>query len=162
MVTAAEHRMSKTGRPFGTVTLEDYSGSKRFMLFGEDYVKFREFLVDGWFLFVKGQIQEKRFRGADELEFKFTRVELLTDIKEKMIRRLRIQLDLERLDEKLVGEVATLVETHPGKTGLTFEVIEQGKALDMPARKTKVAVDKGLTDALDSLQGVHWKIQGQK
>ncbi len=162
MVTAAEHRMSKTGRPFGTVTLEDYSGSKRFMLFGEDYVKFREFLVDGWFLFVKGQIQEKRFRGTDELEFKFTRVELLTDIKEKMIRRLRIQLDLERLDEKLVSEVATLVETHPGKTGLTFEVIEQGKALDMPARKTKVAVDKSLTDALDGLPGVHWKIQGQK
>ena len=157
MVTASEHRMTKTGKPYGTVTLEDYSGSHRFMIFGDDYVKFREHLVEGWFLYIKGQVQENRFRGG--MEFKITLVELLTDVKEKLARRLRILLDLERLDEDLGRAVADLVEAHPGNTGLTFEIFEEGKALEMPARHTKVALDKALVAGLDALEGVRWKIQ---
>jgi DNA polymerase-3 subunit alpha len=127
------------------------------MIFGDDYVKFREHLVEGWFLYIKGQVQENRFRGG--MEFKITLVELLTDVKEKLARRLRILLDLERLDEDLGRAVADLVEAHPGNTSLTFEIFEEGKGLEMPARQTKVALDKALVAGLDALEGVRWKIQ---
>ena len=46
--------MTKTGKPFGTFVLEDYNESYEFALFGDDYVKFRNLMVDGYFLHIKG------------------------------------------------------------------------------------------------------------
>jgi DNA polymerase-3 subunit alpha len=76
MVTEAEHKIGKNGRPWGGMTVEDYHGSQRMMFWRDDYLKFREYMVSGWFLFIKGKVQMKQFRGADELEFKVTRIEL--------------------------------------------------------------------------------------
>ena len=80
MVTEAEHRMSKAGKPFGSMTIEDYHGSHKIMFWRDDYLKFKDYMVNGWFLFVKGKVQLKQFRGADEMEFKVQRIELLSDI----------------------------------------------------------------------------------
>jgi DNA polymerase-3 subunit alpha len=70
-VVECQHRISKAGKPFGSVTVEDYRGSQRFMLFGEDYLKFKDYLVEGWFLFVKGSVEQRRFRDdPNDVEFK--------------------------------------------------------------------------------------------
>src|SRR5690606_1690018 len=53
IVTAVEHRTTKTGRPFGKFTLEDYSGNFTFTLFGEDYMKYKNYMSQGWFLFIE-------------------------------------------------------------------------------------------------------------
>ena len=70
MVTEAFHKMTKTGKPFGGMTLEDYHGAHKVQLWRDDYLKFKDFCVEGWFLFVKGKVQMRQFRGAEELEFK--------------------------------------------------------------------------------------------
>ncbi|MBA4055808.1 MAG: DNA polymerase III subunit alpha, partial [Marivirga sp.] len=56
IVSGVEHRTTKTGKPFGKFTLEDYTGSYTFTLFGEDYLKFKNFMNIGWFLFVEGAV----------------------------------------------------------------------------------------------------------
>ena len=48
----------------------------------EDYLKFKGLHDPGWFLFIKGKVQMKQFRGADELEFKVTRIELFRRARE--------------------------------------------------------------------------------
>ena len=99
-VVEAQHRISKAGKPFGSVTLEDYRGSERFMLFGEDYLKFKDYLVEGWFVFVRGSVEQKRFRDdPNDVEFKVRQMELLADVREKWVSRLFLQLDLSALDE---------------------------------------------------------------
>ena len=52
LITAAEHRISKSGRPWGFFALEDYHGAHEFRCFGEDYVRFKEFMVEGWMVMV--------------------------------------------------------------------------------------------------------------
>ena len=65
-----QHRISKAGKPFGSV-IEDYHASQRFMLFGDDYLKFKDYVVEGWFVFVRGSVepplgrpQRRRIQGA--------------------------------------------------------------------------------------------------
>jgi DNA polymerase-3 subunit alpha len=64
LVSNVQHKMTKTGKPFGTFVLEDYFDSYEFALFGEDYIKFRNLLVNGYFLQLRGVIEEK-FRQKD-------------------------------------------------------------------------------------------------
>jgi DNA polymerase-3 subunit alpha len=45
LVTNAQHKMTKTGKPFGTFVLEDYNESYEFALFGEDYIPIKINLV---------------------------------------------------------------------------------------------------------------------
>jgi DNA polymerase-3 subunit alpha len=53
IVTKAEHRIAKSGKPFGSFSLEDHTGSYDFMLFSEDYLKFKVYLAQGTLLYVK-------------------------------------------------------------------------------------------------------------
>ena len=77
IVTRAEHRVSKNGKPFGSMSLEDHHGSHDFMLFGEDYLKFKHYLVPGTLLFVKARRYRAHLETATgQLELKVS-VDLL-------------------------------------------------------------------------------------
>ena len=160
MVTEAEHRMSKTGKPFGSMTIEDYHGSHKIMFWRDDYLKFKDYMVNGWFLFVKGKVQLKQFRGADEMEFKVQRIELLSDILEKLAGRLRIQLAVDRLTEEKAAALCDLLEAHSGGVGVTVELHHEENVLDMISRKQKVELSPTLLDTLDALDGVAYKVIG--
>ncbi len=56
MVTMAEHRTSKNGKPFGRFTIEDFTDSVSLILFSEDYLKYKHFLTEGLFLLVKARV----------------------------------------------------------------------------------------------------------
>jgi DNA polymerase-3 subunit alpha len=47
IVTKAEHRIAKSGKQFGILGVEDHSGTHEFMLFSEDYMKFKLYLQQG-------------------------------------------------------------------------------------------------------------------
>lgn len=160
MVTEAEHRIGKNGRPWGGMTMEDYVGSRRFPFWGDDYVKFKDFMVEGWFLFVKGKVQMKQFRGAEEMEFKVQRIELLSDVLEKMAGRLRVQLDLEKVDEAMVEQICALIESHEGGVGVTVELHHPEAVLEMPSRRKRVALSQELLEELESIDGVAYKVMG--
>ncbi len=160
MVTAAEHKMGKNGRPWGEMTVEDYHGSRRFPFYRDDYVKFKDYMVDGWFIFVKGKVQMKQFRGAEEMEFKVQRIELLSDVLEKLAGRLRVQLNLEKVNEELVEQVCSLIEAHEGTVGVTVELHHPDAVLDMPSRRKRVTLSSELLDGLNALDGVEYKVMG--
>ena len=43
IVSEVKHSMTKTGKPFGFLTIQDYTESYRFALFGKDYENFRKY-----------------------------------------------------------------------------------------------------------------------
>lgn len=154
MISAVEHRTSKAGKPFGSVTLEDYYGSERFMLFGEEYVRFREYLVEGWFVMVKGMVRERNFgrdQGTGQLEYKISNVELLAEVKERFRGELRLSFDLNALNDKLLYEITALVEKYPGQTAVTLEIRDTGISLTMPSKSARVQVGTDLLNELERL-----------
>ena len=160
MVTEAYHKMTKTGKPFGGMVLEDYHGSHKVQLWRDDYVKFKDFCVEGWFLFVKGKVQMRQFRGAEELEFKVLRMELLSDVLEKLAGRLRLQLAVHRLDAERAEAICDLLELHSGGVGVTVELHHEENVLDMISRSRKVELSPELLGRLDEMEGVAYKVVG--
>ena len=160
MVTEAEHKMTRKGKPFGAMTMEDYHGSFGMTFWNDDYLKFREFLVQGWFLFVKGKVQMRQFRGSDQLEFKVTRIELLSDVLEKMAKRLRVQVAVDRLDENKATALCDLLQAHGGGVGVTLEFHHNETVLDMISRTQRVELSQELIDGLEAMEGVAYKVVG--
>ena len=150
LITAAEHRISKSGRPWGFFSLEDYQGVHEFRCFGEDYVKFKEFMVEGWMVMVTTHVKEQGF-GREGLEAKLQSIELLSEARAKRISRLRVQVQLAAIDEGWVEAFTSSVSDHPGNIGLTLEVYDQNKKLDMPSRSSRVELDDSFVEKLEAL-----------
>ena len=151
-ILEVNHRIAKSGKPFGSFILEDYHGSYRFMVFGEEYIRFKEYMVEGWFVMVRGQVEQRRYRDdPNDVEFKLRNMELLADVRETKINRLRLQLDLESLDEMGVQNVCKLVESHPGKVGLTFEIHDIKSGIEMPSRTAKVTLSDDFIEGLEQM-----------
>jgi DNA polymerase-3 subunit alpha len=53
IVTSVEHRVSKNGKGWASFFIEDYTTTNEFRIFGEDYLKFKHFLVPNSFLHLK-------------------------------------------------------------------------------------------------------------
>ncbi len=160
MVTHAEHKMGKNGNPWGEMVVEDYHGARRMPFWKQDYVNYKGYMTQGWFIFVKGKVQMKQFRGAEEMEFKVQRIELLADVLEKLAGRLRVQLDLKKLNDSMVQEVCKLIESHEGGVGVTVEIHHPDAVLEMPSRRKKVELSPALLDGLEAMDGVNFKVLG--
>ena len=150
LITAAEHRISKSGRPWGFFALEDYHGAHEFRCFGEDYVRFKEFMVEGWMVMVTTHVKEQGY-GREGLEAKLQAIELLSEARAKRISRLRVQIQLASIDEGWVEAFTTSVSDHPGNVGLTLEVYDEEKKLDMPSRSSRVELADAFVDKLEAL-----------
>jgi len=122
LVTDAQHRISKNGKEFGSFVLEDYSGKSDFILFGEDYMKFRNYLERGKNLFLCGSFR-KRF-NREEFEFRIDKVMLLETIKQVLTKQVIIDVEARFVNEEMVRFVEKNVKTHPGRSGLKIQVTE--------------------------------------
>ena len=108
LVSNVQHKMTKTGKPFGTFVLEDYNESYEFVLFSEDYVKFRNLMVDGYFLHLKGIIEEK-FRQKDNWDMKILSMSLLSEMRDKLTKSLTVCLDLTSLTSQMLDSIQELI-----------------------------------------------------
>ncbi len=122
LVTDAQHRISRNGKEFGSFILEDYSGKSDFIVFGEDYMKFRNYLERGKNLFLCGSFR-KRF-NREEFEFKIDKIMLLETIKQVLTKQVIIDVEARFVNEGMVHFLEKNVKTHPGRSGLKFQVIE--------------------------------------
>ncbi|MDD5569914.1 MAG: DNA polymerase III subunit alpha [Bacteroidales bacterium] len=124
IVTSVLHKTGKTGNPFGTFVLEDYSGSHQFALFSKDYVQFKKYLEKNWFLFIKGKV-EPRYNSPDIFEPRIHSIELLSEIKDKYIRSITLQMELTEINEKSILKINDIIKKYPGKSKLKFAIIDK-------------------------------------
>ncbi|MGN6394274.1 MAG: DNA polymerase III subunit alpha [Mucilaginibacter sp.] len=144
LVSSVQHKMTKTGKPFGTFVLEDYNETYEFALFGDDYVKFRNMLVEGYFLHLRGIIEEK-FRQKDNWDMKITVMSLLSEMRDKLTKSITVILDLHTLSSQLLDNLDTMLKVHGEKyqnknCSLRFQVRDREEAMlvDLPSKSFKV------------------------
>ncbi len=149
IVTSVRRGISKNGNPYGIAKIEDYSGSAELPFFGNDWVTFQGYLGEGTFLFIKARCQPKQWR-PEELDLKITSMELLPDVKEKLVEKITILIPLSALNSALVAELSSLTKDHPGNTELYFKVTDKDEkmVLDLIARPVKLSVGRELISYL--------------
>ncbi len=164
MVTSANHRITKNGKPFGVMVFEDYSDSYEIALFGEDYVKMKGYLNEGYFIQVKGIIQE-RFRQPGNWGFEVKSMQLLSDLRDKLAKCLTIQVPLHELNDQFVNRIqhliSTNIERHENTTcQLRFAIrdFESEISIEMPSKELKISPSNDFIEALTELNGIHYKL----
>jgi DNA polymerase-3 subunit alpha len=146
-------KTAKNGNLYGSFKLEDYETTSDFMMFGEDWLKFRHLIARGGKLFVVGRVQPKRFgQDTNALEFRINKIELLGDIRAKMGRYLDIIIPMHKLSDELVERIATTLQNGTGKTQVRMRVMHEQSELLLPSNSfNKVNI---ATDALKALQDI--------
>ena len=122
LVVDAQHRVSKTGKQFGSFTIEDYTGKTEFMLWSEDYARYSNYLEKGKNLFITGAFRP-RFNKV-EFEFKVERMMLLESIKQLLTKQIVMEVEARFISEDIVRFLEKNVKQHPGKSSLKFNITE--------------------------------------
>ncbi len=164
LVSKSTHRMSKTGKPFGSFIFEDYQESVEMVLFGDDYVKLKQFMEDGYFLQLRGVVAE-RFRQSGNWEFKINSISLLSELRDKLAKVLTVQVPLSELSPALTAQLNTLIQENAAeypnrKCALRFKLVdaEEGTSLEMPAKNIKINPTDDLLWQLQGIQGLSIKL----
>lgn len=150
-ITEAEHRFTKNGDPFGTLTIEDYTDSYRIFLWRENYLKYKHFIAPGAFIALKGRIEVPRNRK--ELEFIINNIDMLQDLKENRAKNVNVKLTTKQIDHALITDLNKLFLAHEGKCNLSFTIQDSldNIEINMPSKSFKVDPNNSLFKELKRL-----------
>ena len=121
--TDAQHRTTKTGKSFGVLAIEDYSGKTELMLWSDDYMKYNNYLEKGKNLLITGYFKEHQWK-AGEYEFKIGSIKLLESAKEQLTKSLELSIAAGSLSGDFVSFIDNNIKTYPGKASIQFNVVE--------------------------------------
>jgi DNA polymerase-3 subunit alpha len=144
IISEAAHKIGKNNNPYGIFNLEDYEDNSRFFLFGDDYARFKHLIENGWFLLLTGKVQMRRRDGKEEPEFKVTQLELLSEVRAKKTKDLKLKIQLEDLNDALVTKIADVVSSHRGNCKLNIEIVDGDSQLVMHSKSILVSPDQDL------------------
>ena len=150
IVTDVQHRISKNGKGWASFIIEDYSEAHEFRMFGEDYLKFKHFLIPNSFLHVRISVR-KGWREGD-VRIQFNNIQMLQDVLEVLANKLTLQLNILELNDAKINDIETLLKDHEGKDILNFVVydVEEKMKLQMPSRSSKVRISQELLNELET------------
>lgn len=139
IVTAVEHRTTKTGKPFGKFSIEDYTGNTTFTLFGEDYLKFKTFMNIGWFLFIEGMVVKNSW-GQQNLEYKIRNIDLLNEIGIKRSKGVQLRVNASEITSDLIEKIEHVCLEFNGSTPLYLKVKDdqENLSLELMSRRFRV------------------------
>ena len=159
IVTGVREGYTKTGKPYGIAKMEDYSGSAEFAFFGNEWVEKKNYFAEGMFLYMHGKCQPKQWR-QEEWEVKINTIELLSDVKERVIEKITVSVPLSVIDDQLIMEISSLVKANPGNAELCFLIRDdEGQMrVNLSSRSVKVAVKKELISYLKNQPMLEYKI----
>ncbi len=159
IVDSFREGMTKMGKPYGVVKLEDYSGSAEIALFGNDYIEYAKYCKPGLYLLINATVQPRRFK-EHELDFKIGAIRLLPDVKDQLIEKIKIMVSMHALDDTMINELATLIKQSQGSTLLYFSVIdgERNIKLDFFAQNNRISVSKELIEYIRENENLDFKI----
>jgi DNA polymerase-3 subunit alpha len=148
IITAVNHRTSKTGNPFATFVVEDFTDFNQFILFSEDYLKFKHFLLEGSSLLIKARIVPRNNKNRDQLDVRISSMILLSDALEKISKEIKLQIPLNFITDSFVKEISEIAKNNKGSCNLKFVVTDEEThtSIEMPAAKNQIAASSFLKE----------------
>jgi len=128
IINNVQHRVAKNGKGWAMFSLEGYDESFEFRIFGEEYLKFRHFLIQNNFTFMKltvkeGWMNQDTGKKGDP-RMQFIELKQLQDVLEAMAKRLIVLLNIKDLQPEFIHKLSHLFNENKGDNQVTFEVME--------------------------------------
>ena len=163
IIGEVEHRISKNGKGWASFSVEDYTDSYEFRIFGEEYLKFKHFLFENNFVYMRLLVKEG-WRNRDtgktgEPRINFLSFQQLQDTLEKNSKKLTLQLSIDDLDEKRSKDIIDLFKKYKGKNQLEFSFFENNEKikLTMLSENFKISINEDLISKIKEKQ-LHFKL----
>lgn len=123
-ISGVREFVDKKGNPFGRFVLEDYDGSHDFALFRNDYTKFKNHLVNGSMVMIKGKVQKRPYNEMCDLN-----VESILPMSTLMAtncKALIIKTHEYFVNKELIDHISKVLTQKDGKTSLRFVITDYG------------------------------------
>ncbi len=158
IVTSARQGTSKNGKPYGIITIEDYTDSYKLMFFSNDYVDNSKYFQTGYSLMFKGRIQGRMF-NENELEVKVKTITMLPNVREEMVKSISLIVPVQMVTDQLIAEILQHSDAK-GKITLKFKIIapKENLAVDLFSRNTRMNITEGFINYLKSSEGIEFKL----
>jgi len=163
VITDVQHRVSKNGKGWAMFSVEDFTDTFEFRMFGEEYLKNRHFLIPNSFVHAKVFIKDgwinKETGRKSEPRTQFNAISLLQDVMDTHAKKLTINIDINEVAENRIEEIKNILDQYKGDGKLHFQVFEPTEKLfvKMPSKRIKVNICQELLDALEH-NNVHHKL----
>lgn len=159
IVTDTKNGIGKNGKPYGSITLQDYTDSFRFVLFDKDYVEFSKYFFTGYYLLVSGKVQKRRY-NEEELEFSIKSINLLSSVKDELIKSITLKIDPANISHEMINELMELVRENKGETELKFFFYDPTDKISLPmfSRTFKVRLNNEFISYLDDHPAIDYKV----
>lgn len=163
VVTDVQHRVSRQGKGWASFTVEDYISSHEFRIFGEEYLKFKHFLMLNNFVYIRAFVREgwmNRETGKKgDPRLQFNTFQLLHDVMDAYAKKLSIQLNIKTLSSEKIKHIEDILRSHKGKHNLNFVVYDDDDTVkvELKSRKQKIRISQELLNELE-LQEVFYKL----
>ena len=132
LVTSVETKISRNGKPFAKVNVEDFSGIYEFAFFGKDYENFMNYLHEHTAIYIEGEICEKYFLKPEEIAagkkapytFKAKKISLLGNVAEDRLAGFAIEMLANDITPELRHRLVHLVKESKGNIPLSMIVFD--------------------------------------
>ena len=162
IVAEVEHKISKNGKPYGRMTVEDFDDSYNFLFFSDDYVRFKNYMELGWFLFLSGKMKNK-WNNPEELEYKIDDIKLLTEVRDDLIKELHLKININDINSEIIDNLEKdLKNSKKGNCHLKITIVsnDNGKtlSLDMISREKKISIDDNFLKSIENNSSIEYFI----
>ena len=158
IITEVEHRHTRKGDPFGTVLIEDYNDSTKLFLFREDYGKFKDYMVEGSFIYLTGKVMSKRW-NQNEFEFKIQKIDFLSSLRDQKASALELSIPLSEVNHTFIEDIDSIFRENEGKFQVKFKIYDTVNKLEieMPSRSLKIDINEDVLKTLNT-KNIEYKL----
>ena len=160
IVTDYREGMTKAGKPYGVVKIEDFTGSGEIALFGNNYIEYSKYCKVGVCLLISARVEARAY--SDVLDINISSIRLMQEEKDKLIEKISIILPIHGLDEPTVNELSALIKNNPGNSQLYFMVVDGDNNVSqcLFSQSVRLHVTNNLIDFLQENESIDFKING--
>jgi len=139
IVIEATHETGKNGKPYGSFVVEDYCNFITLNVFSEDFLKWKQLLEDGQYIFIKARI-ESRYDNPDQLVIRINNIILLPEVTEKFSQMTVLTVRLSELTDDRISQLYEIARSHKGKCALKIRVYDEIEniTVELPSKKFRV------------------------
>ena len=159
LVNNVVKKSSKSGRPYASFSIEDYTGSISLTLFGKDYENFIPFMEEGQALFLRclfaPRFQIKKENGEEKKEItghelRIRKVSLLANVKDDLLKSFTLTLPADKIDAEFRKRLTKILKKSKGNKHFFIKMLEYKEkfAVELISRKFNIDVTQELLDLI--------------
>ncbi len=158
-VTDSKELLTKTGKPYGKVKVEDKAGEYNFTFFSKDFVRFKNYFTPNYILYISGKIEKSKYHEG-QIEFRVNRIKLVDEFLDEINRNIVLEINVKDLTEENLKKLAQLKKFPKGNNFVQIKLLDLKEtfSIRMPSRDIKLKLSSSLLNFISELDFVRFSL----